>query len=197
MSTLRKQMSTLTVEALSAGINNSDEMRAFVAKRLGAAIDNGFVNTHAWSLVDLQTSGKIKKVATRIYALAGGPDPEQDRVPAPTASAFPDWARRMVARANLRNGANGPRFTNQDLIAVWNKCDGKCAITGEAFSLRRFGTSLVKRILAPSLDRIQSDKPYTRENCRLVLVAVNFALNGWGEDVYLRLARAAVRNQPA
>jgi hypothetical protein len=47
------------------------------------------------------------------------------------------------------------------------------------------------------LDRIDPEGLYTADNCSLVMVAVNFALNAalnaWGEETYLRLARAAVR----
>lgn len=46
-------------------------------------------------------------------------------------------------------------------------------------------------------NRGQGGEVYTRENGRLVMVAVNFAMNSWGLDVYLALARDAVRNQPA
>jgi hypothetical protein len=47
----------------------------------------------------------------------------------------------------------------------------------------------------PSLDRIDPTKPYTLHNSRLVLVAVNFALNCWGEDTFYRAAEAATRYQ--
>ena len=39
-----------------------------------------------------------------------------------------------------------------------------------------------------SLDRIDSSKGYTVENCRLVCTAVNLAMNEWGEDVLERIA---------
>jgi hypothetical protein len=43
------------------------------------------------------------------------------------------------------------------------------------------------------LDRIDPEGLYAADNCRLVMVAINFALNAWGEEVYVCLARAAVR----
>ena len=90
-----------------------------------------------------------------------------------------------------------PRFTEADLIALWRDCEGKCTVTRMPFSAELVGNSLVKRAYAPSLDRINAGQPYTRENCRLVMVAVNFAMNSWGLDVYLKLAHAAVANEPA
>ena len=195
--TLRAQMRTLTLEALGAGIHSSDGMREYIAHKLGTTVDSRFTNTHAWALVDLQASGEILKRGLRDYALALGPEPATTKAPAPSKDAFPRWAREMVARANRRNGPTGPRFTEDDLIALWSECGGKCAVTRLEFSSALVGSSLVKRVYAPSLDRIKAGAPYTRENCRLVMVAVNFAMNAWGQDVYLTLARAAVRAEPA
>jgi hypothetical protein len=50
-----------------------------------------------------------------------------------------------------------------------------------------------RRPFAPSLDRIDSNQPYSRRNCRLVLQAVNFALNAWGDDVFLAIAEDAIK----
>lgn len=68
-------------------------------------------------------------------------------------------------------------------------------MTGLPFSLEQIGSGKAKRVFAPSLDRVQAGGCYSRENCRLVMVGVNFAINRWGLDTYLRLAEAAVRFQ--
>ena len=197
-STLRQQMGDLSLEALHDGIHDSDEMRGYISQKLQQPNDSRFTNMHAWALVDLQASGKVLKRGRRDYALAEGAGAaKSEPVPEPTEDRFPTWARVPVARANRRNGPTGPRFTRADLIAVWEACGGKCAVTRRDFSADPVGNSLVKRAYAPSLDRIRAGEPYTRENCRLVMVAVNFAMNSWGLDVYLALARDAVRNQPA
>jgi hypothetical protein len=195
--TLRAQMRTLTLEALGAGIHSSDGMREYIAHKLGTTVDSRFTNTHAWALVDLQASGEILKRGPRDYALAQAHAAATPKVPAPSKDDFPPWARQKVARANRKNGSTGPRFTEDDLIALWSDCGGKCAVTRLEFSFDLVGSSFVKRPYAPSLDRIKAGAPYTRENCRLVMVAVNFAMNDWGQDVYLTLARAAVRAEPA
>ncbi len=64
-------------------------------------------------------------------------------------------------------------------------------MTRGEFSNEKVGRGLVKRAFAPSIDRIDPEKPYTLDNCRLVMVAVNFAMNTWGEDTFLRLAKLA------
>lgn len=130
--------------------------------------------------------------------LAAGAGPAvSEPVPEPTESFFPPWARVQVARANRWNGPAGPCFTPADLIAIWKHCGGKCTVTQQHFSFDLIGSSLVKRAYAPSLDRLKAGQPYTRENCRLVMVAINFAMNSWGLDVYLKLACAAVKSAPA
>jgi hypothetical protein len=73
------------------------------------------------------------------------------------------------------------------------RCSGRCKITHLDFSDEKVGLGQAKRAYAPSLDRIDPEGLYAADNCRLVMVAINFALNAWGEEVYVCLARAAVR----
>ena len=172
-------------------------MREHIARSLGAAIDSQFINTHAWALVDLQASGEIVKRGRRDYALVrDASKPAEALVPAPSADVLPSWAMKMIGRANRCNGHTVPLFSRADLVALWEECEGKCAVTKLPFSFALEGSSLVKRAYAPSLDRIQAGGRYSRANCRLVMVAVNFAMNSWGLDVYLKLASAAVKAQP-
>ncbi|MDQ2805239.1 MAG: hypothetical protein M3Y41_22145 [Pseudomonadota bacterium] len=194
----RQQMRALTLEALRSGIHWSDNIREYIARKAETPIDWRFTKAHAWALVDLQASGEVVKQGRREYALAQeAAEAAREPIPEPSEGHFPRWARTLVAHANRKNGPTGPRFTEADLIAVWKDCDGKCAVTRLEFSSELVGTSLVKKAYAPSLDRIRAGTPYTRENCRLVMVAVNFAMNAWGLDVYLTLARAAVESEPA
>jgi hypothetical protein len=60
------------------------------------------------------------------------------------------------------------------------------------FSLERYPNALVKHPFAPSIDRKLSDGHYTPANVRLVCVAVNFGMGQWGQELYMKLARAAV-----
>lgn len=55
---------------------------------------------------------------------------------------------------------------------------GKCELTGVPFILER------KSPYMPSLDRIDSSKFYTPDNCRLVLLMLNLAKRDWAEDVF-------------
>jgi hypothetical protein len=59
----------------------------------------------------------------------------------------------------------------------------------------QIGTGRARKAFAPSLDRMDPEQPYVRENCRLVRVCVNFALNAFGDDVFLEMAKGAVAYQ--
>jgi hypothetical protein len=47
----------------------------------------------------------------------------------------------------------------------------------------------------PSIDRIDPTKGYTKDNCRMVLVAVNFGLGEWGINSYIKIAQAVIDTQ--
>ncbi len=125
------------------------------------------------------------------------------RVNTPSPHYFDDaadrrrWLRKLLASAERRARKIGLPFDLNDdtsfLETLWN--NGRCAVTGLNFSLQRFPDALVKHPFGPSIDRRLSGGGYTKDNVRLVCVAVNFGMGQWGEEVYLKLARAAVENE--
>ena len=81
------------------------------------------------------------------------------------------------------------------LAKLYDDQRGLCAVTGFEFNLTRFPDVLVKHPYAPSIDQIHAGKGYIIGNVRLVCVAVNFGMGEWGQQVYLTLARAAVKRE--
>jgi len=70
---------------------------------------------------------------------------------------------------------------------------GRCAVSGLPFSYERgLPTKDGRNPMAPSVDRIDNAKGYEKNNCRLVILAVNVALNLWGDDMFLRICRATL-----
>ena len=202
-----------TLEILQRGLGSSEAMREALAPRYGLSHDQDawarFVNNHAWALVRLQSAGKIRKVATGVYALTEAsptlPQPQPSE-PIREGEPLPEWAREQVRCANARNNTRNnkrewneipPPFTEKSLRELWQKCGGRCAMTGLPFDERQVGTGRARRPFAPSLDREDPEKPYTVENCRLVLQGVNFALNSFGDDTFLTIATAASNLQRA
>lgn len=68
-----------------------------------------------------------------------------------------------------------------------------CELTGLPFELSHESRIKQRSPYAPSIDRIDCTQGYTKENCRLVVWAMNALLGSWGEDVALRVAVAYVR----
>lgn len=68
-----------------------------------------------------------------------------------------------------------------------------CAVSGLpfAFDFDREGNHSYNPY-GMSVDRVDCSKGYTPRNVRLVLTAVNFGLNDWGDEIYLKIARAVV-----
>ena len=118
---------------------------------------------------------------------------------ATTRGPVPAWARKLIEGAQWRSKKHGLPFTlsGGDIVAVIHRAGGRCEITGIPFSkyskynVRR---SSRRRPFAPSLDRIVPERGYTRDNCRLVLLAVNIAMSDWGLPVLMEIASALVRN---
>ena len=114
--------------------------------------------------------------------------------PPSTDPAMAFWLHAMVPRS--RHRAIRAKFAH-DLAddhaeRLFRLQHGVCAISGLPFSLARFDGVLVQHPFAPSLDRILSKGGYTKDNVRLVCIAVNFGMGQWGEELYMTFARAAV-----
>ncbi len=91
--------------------------------------------------------------------------------------------------ARCRNNARGRRSIGFTLLVedVYRMLDEQgwvCAVTRHDFSFVQIAG---KRPFAPSIDRIDSAQGYSRENCRVVCVATNYAMNVWGEEVFRSL----------
>lgn len=71
-----------------------------------------------------------------------------------------------------------------------------CAVSGIQFDLGRSGVRQGKTRLPfrPSIDKLDPALGYVRGNVRVVCFAVNMALSDWGDDVFLEVCRATVKN---
>ena len=72
----------------------------------------------------------------------------------------------------------------KDLKELWESQDGKCAITGlpMANSDRATQKSVVGNPYRASLDRIDSDITYTKDNIQFVCTCVNFMKNQYTNE---------------
>ena len=87
-------------------------------------------------------------------------------------------------------------ITLQDLKDQWEKQDGICPYTG--WKLKMNETMKYKLAHTPdrgSLDRIDSSKGYVKGNIQFVSLIVQYAKNGWDEDVIQNFCEAVVKNK--
>lgn len=104
--------------------------------------------------------------------------------------------RRLYVRARGRAQKAGEAFTlsEVEMQALVVAANGACAVSGIPFSYQK-EPGWFRAPYAPSLDRVSSQSGYTFENCRLVCVAVNWALSDWGVGVLLHVAKNIVARQ--
>ena len=71
---------------------------------------------------------------------------------------------------------------------------GKCVLSNISFNFS-VKEDLHFNPFAPSIDRIDPKKGYTKDNCRIILVCLNLALGQWGMNTYLQVAKAVIDTQ--
>lgn len=103
------------------------------------------------------------------------------------------FARALLARLHriARNG-NARRqvtLTEDQLLRVLAASKGCCQVSGIPFTFNNT-SGCPRNPWAPSLDRIDSTKPYRAGNVRVVCVAANTAMSDWGAGVLVKLAHA-------
>jgi hypothetical protein len=85
-------------------------------------------------------------------------------------------------------------LTLQDVVDLLARTQGRCDLTGIAFSTERVGVRGLRPWM-PSMDRRDASQGYTRSNCRVVCAAVNLALSDFGDTVLHRIAMALAARQ--
>jgi len=72
---------------------------------------------------------------------------------------------------------------------MWEDQQGRCALSGREFDLTKPKPHEKVRSNAVSLDKIDAQKGYTKDNVRLVCFQVNGALNQYGEKELISLCK--------
>lgn len=80
-------------------------------------------------------------------------------------------------------------FDLEHLVSLFEQQSGKCVATGIPFDLSDTSRSKRFRPFSVSIDRIDSNGIYCKQNIRLVCVAFNLALNSFGEEVFEKIAK--------
>lgn len=108
-------------------------------------------------------------------------------------STFPQSLWRSAKR-NARNKGVPFDLSVQAVEAMIEAAGGRCPIAGARFDYRRRQSERF-RPWAPSIDRIKRDLGYVDGNCRIVCAYINLAMNEFGEDVFMAIARYVGRRK--
>lgn len=90
-----------------------------------------------------------------------------------------------IKRMKKRNMEDQLDFDKVFLKELWERQEGKCAITGIRMMLEKDASSRRAREKKPhkaSLDRIDSSKPYTKDNVQFICMCVNYMKNTFQND---------------
>lgn len=113
-----------------------------------------------------------------------------------TYAELPSWAKDVYRTTKKNAGQRGIEFSieREDWATFVTKHDGRCAITGLPFDTTTAAAAKhQRRPFFPSVDRRDCGRGYQVDNVRLVCIAVNLAINTWGEEVLHLIARALTK----
>jgi len=103
-------------------------------------------------------------------------------------------AKSMLSSAKQRAARDGVQCSLTWEWILGCLTAGSCAVTGLPFDLSKHPV-FKTHPFAPSIDRITAGDDYSPANCRVVILAVNAAMNEWGEDVFRQVAVAYISRQ--
>ena len=106
----------------------------------------------------------------------------------PVSRAKYIWSR---TKDSARRRKIGFYITTDDVIPALEQ--GVCQMTGLLFCLDKPNNGASTHPYAPSIDRIDSNKDYTKDNIRIVLWAVNAATNQFTDKEMLPILKAMVK----
>ena len=104
------------------------------------------------------------------------------------STSYETYLRNLYSKSksNVKRGMRGPEVTFEiepaDVIALWEKQNGKCAISGVYLTHHLDGSG--KKEYNASIDRISGDKGYTIHNIQLVAYRINIMKHTLSEDMF-------------
>jgi hypothetical protein len=119
----------------------------------------------------------------------------------PSPDADMSWPDRWIKATyiQMRSGAKSRDIpfdlSFDQFMELIRQAKGRCMLTGIRFEFQLLGTKSKRRPFAPSVDRIDSSKGYSMDNCRLICAALNIALGDWGMNPVMRIARALMARE--
>jgi hypothetical protein len=88
--------------------------------------------------------------------------------------------------------------TIEDLKEQWDKQQGICPLTGWQMKQPKntgWNNRIFKTLDRASVDRIDSTKPYTKDNIRFIALIAQYAKNSWSDEDVLQFCLAVTKHQ--
>ncbi len=104
------------------------------------------------------------------------------------------WATQMAShikrQGKRRSGRRGKEvtITKSDIIELWDKQKGLCAITNLPLKL-----GINQGPEQASIDRINNEVGYIRDNIRLVWLFVQYGRNKWSDDIFIECCKKVAK----
>lgn len=120
---------------------------------------------------------------------------DQDCLPEsliPVPDNFYEKLFRQVVK-NSRPRKISVEITADDIKEMLERAKGKCELTRVTFNMQKISGQRIRPWI-PSVDRIDSKKGYSFDNCRIICAAANVALNQFGEYIFVKMASSMIRN---
>lgn len=103
--------------------------------------------------------------------------------------------RKKVKTGKNYNKENIFDITYDDLLNLYNIQEGKCAISGITLTYNRSSTNIGHKINDNlSVDRIDSNKGYTKDNVQLVCTIINMMKNDLTQEQLEYYCKAIIKN---
>jgi hypothetical protein len=160
------------------------DLPPFVWRRKRGASARYYFNAGDGRVIPMGARVEMTEYARLVRSERGTPASEAER------GLLAGLCRAAKTRAAQRGIAFD--LTTEFLMALYRAGKGRCALTGIAFDMTIERTTRV-RPFGVSIDRIDGRGPYTKDNVRLILTALNIAINEFGWETYLLIARRATR----
>lgn len=102
-------------------------------------------------------------------------------------------AREMLTAAKHRAANKGVEFSIDYEWLVERLAPMRCELTGIELKMTDDEYVGKQSPFAPSIDRINSSKGYSKENCRVVCWGINCGMSSYGEEIYMQIAAAYLK----
>lgn len=155
---------------------------------IGRQFRNGcFRRTQKWESVTGPrgaAEARLQELLAEQKQLRAFPKDRKDLIGAPVKVPTLNHLIRCT-RANAKKRKIEWDLSWEDIQKAWDRCGMKCEVTHIPLQPNQ-----VNGPYKPSLDRIDSRRPYTADNIRFVCKVVNYAMNQWGESVLHEMLHA-------